>query len=90
LRKSETEHVAVIRAVAEGQLKQGGAARQLGLPDQQWRLFAPYAEARSTGLTAQHRGRAPVHQLPALPRAAALVHQKLVEDGYRVSKATVR
>ena len=105
-REAEAERVAVIEAVAEGRLRQVEAARQLGLTDRQVRrLSALYAAEGAAGLTSRRQGRRPGHRLPPPTKAAVvarlreryadfpptLAHEKLVEeDGYRVSKETVR
>ena len=103
---AEAERAAVIQAVAERRLKQVEAARQLGLTTRQVRrLSALYAAEGAAGLASRRRGRAPGHKLPAATKTAALARireryadfpptlacEKLVEeDGYRVSKETVR
>ena len=102
----EAQRLAVIRAVAERRLKQVAAARELGLTARQVRrLAARYTEAGAAGLRSGHRGQRPGNALPAETKAAVLARireryadfpptlacEKLVEeDGYRVSKETVR
>lgn len=106
LSAAEADRAVVIQAVAEGRLKQVEAARQLGLTARQVRrLSALYAAEGAAGLASRRRGQAPGNQVPAATKAAVLARlreryadfpptlarEKLVEeDGYRISKETVR
>ena len=92
--------------MAEGRLKQVEAAERLGVTSRQVRrLRERYAAAGAAGLASRRKGRTPGKQTPAATKAAVVARlreryadfppklacEKLAEeDGYRLSKETVR
>jgi len=84
LSKREVDRLAVIQAVAGGQLRQREAARQLGLSVRQVkRLTRRWREAGARGLVSGHRGKRPNNMIAQATRDAvlALVREHYIDFG---------
>ena len=106
LSMAEADRAVVIGQVAEKRLRQGEAARRLGMSVRQVRrLLARYRERGPAGLVSGHRGKVSNNAMAAVVRRAAMdlvreryadfgptfAREKLVEvHGYRLSVETLR